>query len=108
MNSNKPVAFWTLQQYDEINGKPWCALLEQHAIGVRRGWTGYRPKLEELARMLKITPEELPPTTSREFFLRTNMFALRPLVPRDRDDPLPTGSKTLHLRRGPLDDDHSD
>jgi hypothetical protein len=72
--------FWTLQQYDDISGKAWYALLEQDAAGVLRGWTGYRPEVEALARILKITPRELPPTTSEEFFSRTNISALRPIV----------------------------
>jgi len=74
------ATFWTLQQYDEISGKPWYALLEYDSAGVFRGWTGYRPELEALARILNITPHELPPTTAQEFFIRTNISALRPIV----------------------------
>jgi hypothetical protein len=74
-------AVWTLQQYDELSGKPWYALLEQDAEGIRRGWTGYRPELENLARILNVSPEELPPTTAQEFFERTNITGLRPVVP---------------------------
>jgi hypothetical protein len=78
--SNDDKTVWTLQQYDSISGKAWYALLEQDAAGVRRGWTGYRPELEALARILNITPRELPPTTSEEFFIRTNIAALRHAV----------------------------
>jgi hypothetical protein len=76
--SDKP--FWTLQQFDNLNGKPWCALLQHAAAGVLRGWTGYRPELEALARILNITPRELPVTTSEEFFIRAAISALRPPV----------------------------
>jgi hypothetical protein len=76
-----PAVVWTLQQYDQMNGKPWCALLEQDAGGIRRGWTGYIPELENLARFLNVRPEELPPTTAQEFFERTNITGLRPVVP---------------------------
>ena len=73
---------WTLQQFDNLNGKPWCALLQHDAAGVLRGWTGYRPELEALARILNITPRELPVTTSEEFFIRTSISALRPTDPK--------------------------
>lgn len=72
--------FWTLQQYDDIGSKAWFALLEHDATGVLRGWTGYRPELDSLARILNITPRELPPTTAAEFFIRTNLSVLRPIV----------------------------
>jgi hypothetical protein len=72
---------WTLQPYDELSGKPWCALLEQDAGGIRRAWTGYRSELENLARFLNVSPEELPPTTAHEFVVRTNISGLRPVVP---------------------------
>jgi hypothetical protein len=77
--------------------------LKQDAVGVLRGRTGYRPELEALARTLKIMPEELPPTTSQEFFLRKNMSVLRLLVKLPSlPDPI-----TPRLCRGPEDDDHT-
>lgn len=72
--------FWTLQQYDEISGNAWHALLEHDAAGVLRGWTGYRAELDSLARILNVTPRELPPTTPLGFFSRTNISVLRPFV----------------------------
>lgn len=76
-----PAVVWTLQQYDELSGKPWYALLEQDAGGIRRGWAGCRPELENLAKFLNVIPEELPTTTPQEFFERTNITGLRPVVP---------------------------
>ncbi|HWF65970.1 MAG TPA: hypothetical protein VN670_01620 [Acidobacteriaceae bacterium] len=72
--------FWTLQQYDDVGGNAWFALLEHDTAGVLRGWTGYRPELDALARILNVTPRELPPTTAQEFFMRTNISVLRPIV----------------------------
>jgi hypothetical protein len=72
--------FWTLQQYDDIGGKAWYALLEHDDAGVLRGWTGYRREMDALARTLNITLRELPPTTAQEFFMRTNISVLRPVV----------------------------
>jgi|SRR5271165_3081036 len=94
-------AFWTLQQYDEIDGQPWYALLEQDGNGVLRGWTGYRQELEALMKILNVAPQELPPTTSKEFFLLTNISALRPSPARH---PLRSG-RTIPLRLRPTDDD---
>jgi hypothetical protein len=71
-------AVWTLQQFDEVNGEPWCALLLCDRAGIVRGWTGYRPEIAALARIFNITPQELPPTTAQDFFLRTNITSLRP------------------------------
>ncbi len=97
-------AFWTLQQYDEIGGQPWYALLEQNADGVLRGWTGHRRELESLAKILNVAPQELPPTTSEEFFLLTNISALRSTPARH---PLRSG-RTIPLRLRPTDDDDSE
>jgi hypothetical protein len=103
-NDDKTKTFWTLQQYDEIRGKPWYALLEQDDAGIVRGWTGYRPELEALSRILNITSQELPPTTAQEFFIRTNISTLRPIAaPHPLAAPI-----TPPLRRGPANDDDSE
>jgi hypothetical protein len=72
--------FWTLQQFDRINGQPWYILLKHDCFGAVRAWAGYRHELDSLARAIGITPEELPPATGRELLSRINLSAfIRPV-----------------------------
>ncbi len=61
---------WTLQQFTEINNKPYYALQRHSDAGVMWQCTGYRYEINAVMAAHRITPELLDPIAEDDFFAR--------------------------------------
>jgi hypothetical protein len=77
-NQEEAQSLWTLQQFSEINGKPWLALREHNLDGtIQRQYTGTNEEIAALTAANNISPRQLPAVSEEHFYSQ--------LLGKDRD-----------------------
>jgi hypothetical protein len=77
-NPEEAESLWTLQQFSEINGKPWLALREHNLDGtIQRQYTGTTEEIAALTAANNISPRQLPAVSEEHFYSQ--------LLGKDRD-----------------------
>ena len=77
-NPDEAESLWTLQQFSEINGKPWLALREHNLDGtIQRQYTGTTEEIAALTAANNISPRQLPAVSEEHFYSQ--------LLGKDRD-----------------------
>jgi hypothetical protein len=62
-------SLWTLQQFSEVNGKPWLALREYNLDGsIQHQYTGTAEEIAALTAANNISPRPLPAVTEEHFY----------------------------------------
>jgi hypothetical protein len=77
-NVEDAESLWTLQQFSEVNGKPWLALREHNLDGtIQRQYTGTEEEIAALTTANNISARRLPAVSEEHFYAQ--------LLSADRD-----------------------
>jgi hypothetical protein len=77
-NPEEAESLWTIQQFSELNGKPWLALREHNPDGtIQRQYTGTTEEIAALTAANNISPRQLPAVSEEHFYSQ--------LLGKDRD-----------------------
>jgi hypothetical protein len=68
-NVEDAESLWTLQQFSEVNGKPWLALREHNLDGtIQRQYTGTTEEIAALTAANNISARPLPAISEERFY----------------------------------------